>query len=147
MTPIIVEIALYLLVSISMGYLFGWLIAHAMLKNKFERQIEAFKENYPLISEGREEIQQELFNSKSISKELQSKNNKILLENNNKKLQLHEIGIKFKELKKKHLLNESLISSLKHQLTEKENQLIQIKQEIESQKKLLLFNDLKSSKS
>jgi chromosome segregation ATPase len=139
MNPIIIEISSYLISAISLGYLFGWLITRAMLKSSFRQQVQAFKEKYHYAAEGIDELQEELAQSKSRKSDLESKNNKILLESNSRKLQLHEIGIKYKELKKLNINQTSTIEKLNFQLSDKENELIRLQKEHIAQIKDLLY--------
>jgi hypothetical protein len=136
---IIIEISSYLMVAISLGYLFGWLITRAMITTKFEQQVRAFKERYQYAAEGIDEIQQELVQSKSINSDLHSQNNKILLVNSSKKLQLHEMGAKFKALTKINTTQNNTIEHLSIQLSDKENELIRLKKEHEHKIKSLLY--------
>ena len=135
------------MVAISLGYLFGWLITRAMIKTTFEEQIKAFKERYQYAAEGIDEIQQELVQSKVNNSDLHSQNNKILLENSSKKLQLHEMGTKFKALKKINTTQDNAIENLNVQLSDKENELIRLKKEHEAKIKALLYEqNFKSEK-
>ncbi len=43
---IIISISGYIMVAILLGFTFGWFIAKAVLKEKFEDQIEALSTNY-----------------------------------------------------------------------------------------------------
>jgi hypothetical protein len=129
------------MVAISLGYLFGWLITRAMIKTNFEQQVIAFKERYQYAAESIDEIQQELVQSKSINSDLNSHNNKILLENSSKKLQLHEMGVKVKALKKINTTQDNSIKNLNIQLSDKENELIRLKKEHEHKIKTLLYEE------
>ena len=135
----IIEISSYLLVAISLGYFFGWIITRAMLRSSFQKQVKAFKEKYRYAAEGIDEIQQELALFKSKNGDLHSINNKILLENSNRKLQLHDIGTKYKELKKHSTHQTVTIEKLNFQLSFKENELIRLKKEHEAKIKALLY--------
>jgi flagellar motility protein MotE (MotC chaperone) len=46
MTDIIISISLYIIVAILLGFTFGWFIAKAIFKEKFEDQVEALSTNY-----------------------------------------------------------------------------------------------------
>jgi flagellar motility protein MotE (MotC chaperone) len=46
MTDIIISISLYIIVAILLGFTFGWFIAKAIFKEKFEDQVEALSKNY-----------------------------------------------------------------------------------------------------
>ncbi len=46
MTDIIISISLYLVVAILLGFTFGWFIAKAMFKEKYDDQIEALTTSY-----------------------------------------------------------------------------------------------------
>jgi len=43
---IIISISLYIIVAILLGFTFGWFIAKAVFKEKFENQVEALSSNY-----------------------------------------------------------------------------------------------------
>jgi len=139
MKLMIIEISSYLIFAISLGYFFGWSISRAMLRSAFQKQIKAFKKKYHYAAEGIDEIQQELALFKSKNSDLNSINNKILLENSNRKLLLNEIGIKYKELKKRNNQQTITIETLNHQLSDKENELIRLKKEHEAKIKALLY--------
>jgi len=138
MKLMIIEISTYLIVAISLGYLFGWIITRLMLKGSFEKQVKAFKQKYRYAAEGIDELQQELILFKSKNSDLHSINNKVLLENSGRKLQLNEIQIKYKELKKLNVYQSSAIKKLNLQLLDKENELLHLKQEHEAKIKPLL---------
>ena len=46
MTDVIISIGLYIIAAILLGFLFGWFIARAIYKEKFDEQIEALSTNY-----------------------------------------------------------------------------------------------------
>jgi len=46
MMDIIISISVYIVVAILLGFTFGWFIAKAVFKEKFEDQIEALSTNY-----------------------------------------------------------------------------------------------------
>ena len=43
---IILSISVYIIAAIVLGFTFGWFIAKAILKEKFEEQVEALSTNY-----------------------------------------------------------------------------------------------------
>lgn len=46
MIDIIISIGLYIIAAILLGFTFGWFIAKAIFKEKFEEQVEALSTNY-----------------------------------------------------------------------------------------------------
>ena len=46
MIDIIISISLYIIAAILLGFTFGWFIAKAIFKEKFEEQVEALSTNY-----------------------------------------------------------------------------------------------------
>jgi len=46
MMDIIISISVYIIAAILLGFTFGWFMAKALLKEKFENQIEALSTNY-----------------------------------------------------------------------------------------------------
>jgi len=46
MMDIILSISVYIIAAIVLGFTFGWFIAKAILKEKFEEQVEALSTNY-----------------------------------------------------------------------------------------------------
>jgi flagellar motility protein MotE (MotC chaperone) len=46
MMDIIISISFYIVAAILLGFIFGWFIAKATLKEKFEEQIEVLSSNY-----------------------------------------------------------------------------------------------------
>ena len=46
MTDVIISISLYIIAAILLGFLFGWFIAKAIYKEKFDEQIVALSTNY-----------------------------------------------------------------------------------------------------
>jgi len=129
MIPLITEIALYLMIAILFGYLFGWLITGALLKEKFEKKLNNYKK---VLSNNSKTtiLEEELHQYKIENSQLISENNKVLLDNNEKKLQIHTINKKLAEVDdlKKRLKDKNLtIEKLTFQLSIKENELRQRK--------------------
>ena len=54
MIEIIIEISLYLITAIVLGFIFGWFIARANWKERYTKEIEKFKELY--VKEEKEKI-------------------------------------------------------------------------------------------
>ena len=46
MMDVIMSISVYIIAAILLGFTFGWFMAKALLKEKFENQIEALSTNY-----------------------------------------------------------------------------------------------------
>ena len=129
MIPLITEIALYLMIAILFGYLFGWLITGALLKEKFKKKLNNYKK---VLSNNSKTtiLEEELHQYKIENSQLISENNKVLLDNNEKKLQIHTINKKLAEVDdlKKRLKDKNLtIEKLTFQLSIKENELRQRK--------------------
>jgi len=128
-----IEITLYLMVAILFGFLFGWLITRALLKEKYERHIAQYKELL-FSTKNVNIVEEELAQCKTANSKLTSENNKVLLDNNEKKLQIHTISKKLaevKDLKKRITEKNSIIEQLTFKLSTRENQLIQLMNKIE----------------
>jgi len=63
MIEVIMEISIYLLVAILVGFIFGWLISKVSLKNKYLKEVEKFKSLY-LKEEKAEEKDKYLYSDK-----------------------------------------------------------------------------------
>jgi predicted RNase H-like nuclease (RuvC/YqgF family) len=124
-----IEIALYLMIAILFGYLFGWLITQALLKEKFERKISNYQE---VLSSNKNIsiLEEELHQYKIANSQLISDNNKILLDNNEKKLQIHSINkemVDVDDLNKRLKAKNRIIEKLTFQLSIKDNELMLFK--------------------
>jgi len=113
MSEIITEISIYLILAILLGYTFGWLIAKAMSKEKNSNNID---------SEELEVFKEEYLQGKRENSELVSQNNKVLLENSEQKLKIHDL---LKELQEIDVLIKS-----------KDNDIRELKRKILTQEKL-----------
>ena len=100
MLEIISEISIYLVLAILLGYTFGWLIAKAMSKEKNSNKMD---------SEELELFKEEYLECKRENSELLSQNNKVLLENSEQKLKIHNLE---KELQERDLLIKSKESDI-----------------------------------
>ncbi|RUM70642.1 MAG: hypothetical protein DSZ07_02010 [Sulfurovum sp.] len=111
MSEVIIEISIYLILAILLGYTFGWLIAKAMSKKRNSNDIDG---------EELEVFKEEYLQAKRENSELLSENNKILLENSEQKLKTHNLE---KELQERELLIKSKddeIRELKRKLLKQE---------------------------
>jgi len=110
---IISEISIYLVLAILLGYTFGWLIAKAMSKEKNSNKMD---------SEELELFKEEYLECKRENSELLSQNNKVLLENSEQKLKIHNLE---KELQERDVLIKS-----------KDNDIRELKRKLLKQEKL-----------
>jgi len=127
MTEIMTEISLYLIIAIFLGYIFGWLVTKAMMKDRLE------KYSSKIDSKEINRLNEEITECNSSKSALSSENNKILLENREQKLKLHKI---LKQLKERDLLvknKNNSIAVLNNRLEEREKLLQQKIAEHESE--------------
>jgi flagellar motility protein MotE (MotC chaperone) len=103
MTDIIISISLYIIVAILLGFTFGWFIAKAIFKEKFQEQVEALSTNYDAnkssIDIHSEEQKRELIELKEKIKRLKSQHEKEVDAFLEERI---DITMKYKELLDKH---------------------------------------------
>jgi small-conductance mechanosensitive channel len=127
MNEIMIEISSYLIIAIMLGYIFGWLVTKASRKERF------IKNSIRVDKEELNKLTQKLIKCQSNHTALLSENNKILLENREQKLQLHQIN---KKLIERDLLikdKNNTIKTLNQTVEEQKDNLKQKLQEYESE--------------
>jgi len=123
--PLILEISSYLIIALILGYLFGWLITKARLKETFlkkEQELHLNIENQDEI----ETINAELIQYKQSKSELLASNNKIQLQNSENKLHIHNLNQKLSAKKEES-------NSYKKLLLEKNSEILEMKKNYETE--------------
>jgi len=123
MLPIITEITFYIIVALLLGYLFGWLTSKALIEERLERKLQNSN------SKALDEIQQELNRYKMSNDTLLSENNRVLRQNSEKKLQLHELKNRLDKLNLLVKSKNSAIEELTSELSNREKNLLELKKE------------------
>jgi uncharacterized protein YneF (UPF0154 family) len=127
MNEIMMEISLYLVIAILLGYIFGWLITKALAEDKIK------KNSLRVNNEKLNIVTQELIEYKSSNTDLVSENNKILLENREQKLKLHQLSKKLKERDLLIKTKNNTIEALNRKVAEEKSNLEQKIQKHESE--------------
>ena len=115
MTDIIISISLYLIAAILLGFTFGWFIAKAMFKEKYDDQIEALTTSYDT-------------NTESIALQYE-KQNELLVRNSST----------IEELKHFVKTKDEMISKLTFELSNQEEKLRALKSEHEKEIDAFLY--------
>jgi len=122
MTDIIISISLYLIAAILLGFTFGWFIAKAMFKEKYDEQVEALTTSYDS-------------NKESIVLQYE-KQNELLTKNNSA----------IEELKHLVKTKDEMISKLTFELSNQEEKLRVLKSDHEKEVDAFLYERVDTTK-
>lgn len=125
MINIIIEISLFLIVAILLGYTFGWFTSKAMIKEKYEQKINEFNTLYAEDLNKIKEIKEDLDHYKQFNKELSTTNS--------------EQAKKIEELKDFVNSKDDTITKLTTQLSLEEDKMITLTKNYEEEMDAFLY--------
>ncbi len=134
-----IEIGLYLITAILLGYLFGWLITKTLLEEKYEKRLKKYyDENAEEIREAKK-IKQELLHYKKTNKELLEENNKLALSYNGQKYVLDENNATLDEFQRLLKSKNDIIEKLTTKLSMLEDKQLALKKKYDAEIDAFLF--------
>ena len=139
MIQTMIEIGLYLITAILLGYLFGWLITKTLLEEKYEKRLKKYyDENAEEIREAKK-IKQELLHYKKTNKELLEENNKLALSYNGQKYVLDENNATLDEFQRLLKSKNDIIEKLTTKLSMLEDKQLALKKKYDAEIDAFLF--------
>ena len=139
MIQTMIEIGLYLITAIFLGYLFGWLITKTVLEEKYEKRLKKYYDDNAEEIRQAKKIQEELVHYKKINKELLEKNSKLALGYNGQKYVLDEHNATLDEFQKLLKSKNDVIEKLTTKLSMSEDRQLAMKKKYDAEIDAFLF--------
>jgi chromosome segregation ATPase len=139
MQDMIIELSLYLVVAILLGFSFGWFGAKSMIKERYEDLLEEFKQKYRSEFYKIEKNQEELSHYKKINKELINTSNQLQLKYEHEKHAIGEYLQELKQLRSFVLSKDKMIEKLTFELSHYENKLLALEEEHDAEMEAFVY--------
>jgi len=139
MQDMIIELSLYLVVAILLGFTFGWFGAKAMIKERYEGLLEQFKQKYQSEIYKIENNNEALNHYKKNNKELINKNTSLQLEYEHEKHAIGKYLHELKQLKSFVISKDKMIEKLTFELSHSENKLLALQEEHDSEMEAFVY--------
>lgn len=133
MTEIIIEISLYIIAGVLIGFTFGWFIAKAILKEKFEEKVSSLQNLYKDDLKNVDAMKTELAHYRSSNKDLISDNTSIQLRYEGEKEEYYQNSQSVESLEGFVKTKDKMIEKLTFQLSKEEEKLKVLKSEHNSE--------------
>jgi len=141
-----IEIGLYLITAIFLGYLFGWLITKTYLEEKYQKRLkEYYDKNAEEIRESKK-IKQELLHYKKVNRELIEENSKLALGFNGQKYVLDEHNATLDEFQKLLKSKNDIIEKLTTKLSISEDKQLALKKRYDAEIDAFLYERIDITK-
>ncbi len=134
-----IEIGLYLILAILLGYLFGWLVTKNFLEEQYSKQLEAYYNRYGKKVENIEKIKEELSHYKKVNDKLIAENNKLTLGYKGQKYVLDENNATLDEFQRLLKSKNDIIEKLTLKLSTLEEKQRVLKEKYDSEIDAFLF--------
>ena len=141
-----IEIGLYLIAAIFLGYLFGWLISKTFLEEKYEKKLKQYYDDHAEEIREAKKIKQELLHYKKTNKELIEKNSQLALRFNGQKYVLDEHNATLDEFQKLLKSKNDVIEKLTTNLSMVEDKQLALKKKYDSEIDAFLFERIDITK-
>ena len=146
MIQTMIEIGLYLIGAIFLGYIFGWLITKTFLEKRCEQQLKQYyEENAEKIREANK-IKEELIHYKKTNRELLEENSRLVLGYNGQKYVLDEHNATLDEFQKLLKSKNDIIEKLTTQLSMAEDKQLAMKKKYDAEIDAFLYERIDITK-
>ena len=134
-----IEIGLYLIIAIFLGYIFGWLITKTFLEGKYEKILKQYYDDNAKDIREAKKIKQELLHYKKTNIELIEENSKLALGYNGQKYVLDEHNATLDKFQKLLKSKNDIIAKLTTKLSMLEDKQLALKKKYDTEIDAFLF--------